>query len=134
VPAQFTAAAVLSRANQERAPTGGSSHDLEAAALDSSARRMKDLPTEFGVMLLSVGVVGVILPGLVGIPALVVGGLVLWPGAFGGLDAWLRRRHSRLHRVGMQQLIRFLDDLERRYPVASQERREAPIPALRPSD
>ena len=84
--------------------------------IEGRARKIEDLPKEVGVMLVSVGALGVVLPGLMGAPALVAGGLVLWPGTFGGLEEWLRRRNPGLYHRGMQQLSRFLDDLERRYP------------------
>ena len=84
--------------------------------IEGRARKIEDLPKEVGVILVSVGALGVVLPGLMGAPAIVAGGLVLWPGTFGGLDEWLRRRNPGLYHRGMQQLGRFLDDLERRYP------------------
>jgi hypothetical protein len=67
-------------------------------------------------MLLSVGALGFVLPGVMGTPAIIAGGLVLWPRTFGGVEGWLRRRHPGLYHRGMQQLGRFLDDLEQRYP------------------
>ena len=85
--------------------------------IEGRARKIEDLPKEVGVMLVSVGALGVVLPGLMGAPALVAGGLVLWPGTFGGLEEWLRRRNPGLYQGGMQQIGRFLDDMERRYPV-----------------
>jgi hypothetical protein len=103
-------------ANQDHAPTDEPIQDLDEAGDESTVRRIRDLPREFGVMLVSVGVLGVVLPGVMGAPALVAGGLVLWPSAFGGLDKWLRRRNPGLYHQGMKQLDRFLDDLERRYP------------------
>jgi len=83
---------------------------------NSMVRRIKELPKEVGVILISVGAVGFVLPGVMGAPAIIAGGLVLWPHTFGGLENWFRRRNPDLHRLGMQQIGRFLDDLERRYP------------------
>ena len=83
---------------------------------EATVQRIKRLPKELGVMLISVGVAGFILPGVMGTPALIAGGLVLWPGAFGRLENWFARRKPELHRQGMKQIGRFLDDLERRYP------------------
>src|SRR5271157_5543046 len=40
------------------------------------ARRIEDLPKEVGVMLVSVGVLGFVLPAVAGTPAIVAGGLV----------------------------------------------------------
>jgi hypothetical protein len=107
-------------ANNDCGTTGSPDPDRDAADSETSVRRLKDLPREFGVMLVSVGALGVVLPGLMGAPALAAGGLVLWPSAFGGFEDWLKRRNPRLHQRGMQQVGRFLDDLERRYPVATE--------------
>jgi hypothetical protein len=96
------------------------SHD-PAADDEAAARRIQDLPKELGVMLVSVGVLGLVLPGVMGAPALVAGGLVLWPGTFRRVDEWLRRRNPGLYHRGMKQLGRFLDDLERRYPVSTEK-------------
>lgn len=87
-------------------------------------RRIQELPKEVGVMLMSVGVMGVALPGVAGAPALVAGGLVLWPRTFGKLEAWLQRRYPGLHRQGMQQIGRYLNDLEKRFPDSAKARRD----------
>jgi hypothetical protein len=96
----------------------GRSETTSTARDPAPASRIKELPREVGVMLVSVGVLGFVLPGIMGTPALVAGGLVLWPGAFGAMDQWLRRRNPVLYDRGMQQLGRFLDDFESRYPDA----------------
>ena len=70
-------------------------------------------------MLITAGIVGFILPGP-GTPAIIAGGLALWPRAFGKLESWLERRNPGLHRQGVQQINRFLDDLEKRYPNSTQ--------------
>ena len=80
--------------------------------------RIRDLPKEVGVMLITAGIVGFILPGP-GTPAIIAGGLVLWPGTFGKFEAWLERSHPKVHRKGMQQINRFLSDLQKRYPYSS---------------
>jgi hypothetical protein len=79
-------------------------------------RKIEDLPREVGALLVSVGVVGFVLPGMMGTPALIAGGLVLWPKAFSKLDNWFQRRYPSLHQQGMQQVCRYLDDLDRRFP------------------
>jgi hypothetical protein len=78
-------------------------------------KSIKDLPKEVGVMLITAGIVGFILPGP-GAPAIIAGGLVLWPEAFGKVESWLERSHPKVHRKGMQQINRFLSDLQKRYP------------------
>ena len=57
---------------------------------EGSARKIEDLPKEVGVMLMSVGVLGVVLPGMAGTPAIIAGGLVLWPRTFGKLERWIQ--------------------------------------------
>ena len=83
---------------------------------EALARRLQTLPRGVGVLLVTIGVMGIALPGLVGTPALLAGGLMLWPRGFRSVDTWLARRWPWLHRQGSEQLIRYLDDMERRYP------------------
>src|SRR5580658_6126710 len=59
--------------------------------------KIKQVPKEVGVMLITAGIVGFILPGP-GTPAIIAGGLALWPGAFGKLESWLQRSNPGLHR------------------------------------
>jgi len=84
---------------------------------EATARRLNDLPKEVGVMLVTVGVLGSVLPGMIGTPILLAGGLVLWPSRLGRVESWFERRFPNAHRQGMRQVSRFLDDLERRYPA-----------------
>jgi hypothetical protein len=78
--------------------------------------RLEDLPRELGVLLISVGVLGFVLPGVAGAPAFIAGGLVLWPKSFGRLEDWFHQRFPEAHRSSMKQVGRFLGDLHRRYP------------------
>jgi hypothetical protein len=82
--------------------------------------RIKDLPREVGVMLFTVGVLGFVLPGVVGTPAMIAGGLVLWPKAFNKVDNWFERRFPKIHKQSLYQINRYLNDLEMRYPGAIQ--------------
>jgi hypothetical protein len=102
--------------------------DTEPEAADSTrtddpdkvfTHRLEDLPKELGVLLASVGVLGIILPGIAGTPALIAGGLVLWPKTFSKVEDWFENRFPLAHRKSMQQVGRFLDDLDRRYPTGS---------------
>ncbi|RUL83947.1 hypothetical protein [Tautonia sociabilis] len=84
-------------------------------------RRIEAMPKEVGVLLMVAGVGGVLLPGPVGSPFLVLGGLILWPKAFRGVEDFFVRKFPKLHHRSVRQISRFLDDLERRYP-RSEER------------
>ncbi len=83
---------------------------------EAELRRIKDLPKEVGVMLMTVGVLGLVLPGVVGTPAAIAGGLVLWPRAFGKIENWFERKFPETHKHSLYQINRFLDDLDARYP------------------
>jgi hypothetical protein len=74
------------------------------------------LPKELGVLLVVSGIGGLLLPGPVGTPFLLLGGVILWPAAFRRVESCFERRFPRLHRQGMTQIARFVTDLERRYP------------------
>jgi len=74
------------------------------------------VPQELGVLLVVAGIWGVLLPGPIGTPFLIVGGVILWPAAFRRVDRCLVKRFPRLHHLGMTQLKRLVTDLERRYP------------------
>jgi hypothetical protein len=87
---------------------------MEDAAME---QRLRGLPREVGVMLLSVGTLGMVLPGIMGTPAVLAGGLVLWPKAFGRIETWFERRYPKLHHQSMKQIGRYLGDLEKRYPL-----------------
>jgi hypothetical protein len=89
--------------------------DADRATRDLDAR-LSRVPREVGVLLMTIGVLGLVLPGLVGTPAVLAGGLMLWPRGFRSVNAWLGRRCPKLHGHGLSQLIRYLDDMERRYP------------------
>jgi hypothetical protein len=94
-------------ANQLAGPNIDGADDLEL---------IKALPKEVGFLLLVMGVGGLLLPGPVGTPFVLMGGVVLWPRVFEKLEMRFQRRFPRLHRRSMRQLKRFVDDLERRYP------------------
>jgi hypothetical protein len=98
------------------APAGAGERRAVEPPTTGGTRRIEDLPKEVGVMLLSVGALGFVLPAVAGTPAMLAGGMVLWPHTFGKLERWLQRRYPVMHREGMRQVARYLDDLERRFP------------------
>jgi uncharacterized membrane protein YbaN (DUF454 family) len=75
------------------------------------------MPREIGVLLVVAGIGGVLLPGPIGTPFLILGGVILWPGAFERTETYLKKRFPRMHRHGMRQINRFLVDLDRRFPL-----------------
>ena len=88
----------------------------EAARYRSTTTKIRSLPAPVGVVLMGVGVAGLILPGPIGTPFLLAGGLVLAPRVFGKVDRCVHRRFPTFHRVSMEAVERFADDLEKRYP------------------
>ncbi len=88
----------------------------EPAVDRQTALRVEHLPREVGWVLVTVGVVGLIVPGMLGTPFLFAGVFVLVPGGPRLLSRWAGRNPPKLVRTVMRQVSRFLDDLERRYP------------------
>jgi hypothetical protein len=82
----------------------------------STERRIRELPHDVGWLLITAGIVGLVTPGVLGLPFLAMGGLVLWPGNGKRLERWLSNPPPKWLRGSMKQIDRFLDDLERRYP------------------
>lgn len=82
------------------------------------AEKLGGLPRDLAIALISLGVIGVAIPGPVplGSSFVVLGTIVLWPGLLARTGGPLARRCPRVFRV----LIGFADDLradlERRYP------------------
>jgi hypothetical protein len=96
--------------------THAASGAADAAADEAVMQRIANLPRDVGWMMISVGVLGVILPGIPGVPFLLAGGAVLAPGGPRLLTRWARRRPQGVVHGSLKQIGRWLDDLERRYP------------------
>ena len=91
---------------------------LEVAAWNEDQTELiGELPKEVGVLLIVAGVGGILLPGPVGSPFLLLGAMTLWPRLFTRLEVSFQRRFPRMHRTGTRQIQRFLADLDRRYPM-----------------
>jgi hypothetical protein len=93
-------------------------------------RRIEKLPKEAGWALITAGVIGVIAPGIVGVPFLVAGAFVLAPGGPRTLSRWAGRKPRKFVHSALRQICRFIDDLERRYPHRPRARDEAPLVAV----
>lgn len=93
---------------------------LDALAIEQKTeQRIRHMPHDVAWLLITAGVVGLVTPGVLGLPFLAMGGLVLWPGSSTRLEHWLNGRPPRLLKGSMKQIGRFLDDLERRYPPSA---------------
>jgi hypothetical protein len=89
---------------------------LENAADDEAVRRFTQLPREAGWLLMTAGVVGLVVPGILGTPFLLAGAVVVVPGGPKLLSRWVGRNPPKIVHSAMRQISRFVDDLERRYP------------------
>jgi hypothetical protein len=78
--------------------------------------RIERLPRDVGWMMVYVGMLGVVLPGIIGTPFLVAGIAVLAPGGPKLLTRWIGRKPRGFVHASLKQMDRWLDDLERRYP------------------
>ncbi|MBV8190818.1 MAG: DUF454 family protein [Alphaproteobacteria bacterium] len=86
------------------------------AAYDEVIRRFAALPRDIGWLMVSVGVIGVILPGIPGTPFILAGTAVLAPGGPELLARLAKDKPKGLVHTGLKHVGRWLDDLERRYP------------------
>lgn len=77
---------------------------------------VEHLPKDVGWMLVTAGVIGMIMPGVLGTPFLLVGAAALWPGNQKRLQRWREGHSPQWFRGGAKQINRFLKDLEQRYP------------------
>jgi hypothetical protein len=107
VQTSTTSAATLSAKNKAQLTPE------ELSEYNRACQRVIQMPNNMGWVLISVGVVGVILPGIPGWPFLVIGGAVLVPGG----RKWMSRRMvpqpGPALRTFVRVLNRFLDDFER---------------------
>jgi len=80
-----------------------------SAGAEPTAVLVEQLPREAGWLLMTAGIVGLVVPGVLGTPFLLAGAVILAPGGSQLVSRWAGRST-------MRQVRRFLDDLERRYP------------------
>ena len=92
---------------------------------DEEAELIGTLPKEVGVLLLVAGVGGILLPGPVGSPFLLLGAVTLWPRLFMRVELGFQKRFPNMHRTGTRQIHRFLADLDRRYPMPDRAQTQA---------
>jgi hypothetical protein len=110
--------------DQRDAKRSAEAHERESRSTNEQVddaeeiRRIRAMPKEIGVLLIVAGVGGLLLPGPVGTPFLVLGAVMLWPRAFGRVETFVEQRFPRLHHQSVRQIRRFLDDMNRRYPIS----------------
>ncbi len=98
------------------APASADTNNGDHVFAQATRERIRKLPPEVGAVLITVGVVGVILPGPIGMPLLLAGGLALMPSWFGKAEQWVGKKFPRVHNEGMKNVNRFIDDFEKRFP------------------
>jgi hypothetical protein len=79
-------------------------------------RRIEQLPSDVGWLLVYIGALGFVIPGFVGLPILLAGAAVIIPGGPKWIARLMGSKPPRFMRGSMKQLGRLLDDLDRRYP------------------
>lgn len=89
---------------------------IDRVASSNDAELIGVLPCEVGILLIAAGLGGILLPGPIGSPFLLLGAVTLSPRLFTKLEIRFRKRFPRMHQRGTRQIKRFLADLERRYP------------------
>jgi hypothetical protein len=90
---------------------------IALSRLDS--RRLAHLPRSIGLSVMMAGFFTGLLPPLPGPEDVLIvafGALALWRDGFRACERWSYRSFPRAHRAGTSVILRYLDDLERRYP------------------
>lgn len=111
--ASETETAGTGRRVEAEGPTWTADFEAQDAEI---VERIKKLPPSVGMTLMTAGIVGAVLPGSMGTPLVVAGGMVLAPQLFDKVDGLVKHRFPGLHHQGLKALARFLDDFERRFP------------------
>jgi hypothetical protein len=78
--------------------------------------KIERLPRDVGWLLIGVGALGLILPGVIGFPFAIAGTAVVTAPRPMRLTRWIGRSPPKLVLRGLRQVGRMLDDLETRYP------------------
>ena len=94
----------------------------ERAEIDRAVERIEHFPREFGWLLIYVGVLGIVLPGVIGFPLVIAGGAIVMPGGRKQLSRMVGSNPGPLVRASLKQILRMADDIERRYPSAPKAR------------
>jgi hypothetical protein len=105
--------------SQPSYPPEAASGVRAAQSTSDPSARINQIPREVGLLLLAAGVVTGMMPpppGPFDVSLMLAGGVTLWPRGLRTIESWTRTRFPRAHCAGMSFLVRYLDDLEQRYP------------------
>jgi hypothetical protein len=83
----------------------------------ATLEKVKNLPAPVGVLLIGAGIVVAPLPGPMGMPLIIAGGMVLAPKAFRRVEESFERNFPSAHKAGVVLVERFVSDMEKRYPT-----------------
>lgn len=75
------------------------------------------IPPEIAMLLVLSGIAGIILPGPIGTPLLLAGGVTIWPKTFQPMERWFSKRFPAAHREGVYQIKQFISHIENRFPT-----------------
>ena len=114
---RFTDDGGFQQSSTDSGPSSASAAD-EDSDLDAeeTIEMLGKLPAEFGMLLILSGIAGVLLPGPIGMPLLIAGGVTMWPKTFDPIERWFSRKFPIVHREGVFQIKEFISDLQRRFP------------------
>lgn len=97
------------------------SMDLQLFSYEDADRRLiekiRNLPPDVGYLMINIGILGILVPGIFGLPFLVAGAAVVSPQSRNWILNKLSRRPPRALFTTLRQISRFVDDVERRYPA-----------------
>jgi hypothetical protein len=93
-----------------------STGSVEETSGEKTIEMLEHFPKEIAALLMMAGLAGLILPGPIGTPLLIAGGVVIWPKTFRPIELWFSRRFPKAHREGVIQIKEFVRDLNRRFP------------------
>jgi hypothetical protein len=79
--------------------------------------QIEQLPPEIGWLLIYVGFLGFVLPGIVGFPFLIAGLGIVTPGGRKRVAKWVGKNPPRFVHFSVRQISRLVEDLDRRYPL-----------------
>jgi hypothetical protein len=81
------------------------------------------IPKDIGWMLLILGVIGVAVPGMVDVPLLIAGSIIIWPSTYRMFQRLAKtKKQAHLLDAPVRFLTRFHADLERRNPGGQSKR------------